>query len=529
MSVLLETSLGDIVIDLLVDYAPKECENFLKLCKLKYYNFSPVHSVQPNFSFQTGDPLGPSSSASDGGSSVWGLLSGSSKKTFPATFHPKLKHFERGTVSMATTPHPSDPDVRLAASQFLVTLGDNTDYLDGRGSIFGKVVEGFDALEKINGAITDKDGTPLVDIRIKHTVVLDDPYPDPAGLREPSASPPPTKAQLATVRIADDADLDEEVDEEAAAKKRREAEARAQALTLEMMGDLPFAEVKPPENVLFVCKLNPVTTDGDLELIFSRFGAILSCEVIRDRKTGDSLQYAFIEYEEKSAAEAAYFKMQGVLIDDRRIHVDFSQSVSKLSEAWRSGENDKRRKQHGSGPGWGGVEGLQKWRKYRNEDNRGYDEEHGGRYGMVYGAEEMRGRHERQGDNKTRGPPRDGGAADDGDAPPRDSGNRAPPPGPPRNGDRDRDGRDQRDGGRRRDWDKEARRRSRSRSPRRDNTQRGGGGNRGRWDRNDNRDRSRRDDRPRPRQDLDRDRRDRDREQDRPRNRGSGYGNDSRR
>ncbi len=42
------------------------------------------------------------------------------------------------------------------------------------------------------------------------------------------------------------------------------------------MGDLPFAEVKPPEHVLFVCKLNPVTRDEDLELIFSRFGPVVS-------------------------------------------------------------------------------------------------------------------------------------------------------------------------------------------------------------------------------------------------------------
>lgn len=47
--------------------------------------------------------------------------------------------------------------------------------------------------------------------------------------------------------------------EEAEENLRREREARAQALTLEIVGDLPYAEVKPPENVLFVCKLNPVT------------------------------------------------------------------------------------------------------------------------------------------------------------------------------------------------------------------------------------------------------------------------------
>ena len=70
-----------------------------------------------------------------------------------------------------------------------------------------------------------------------------------------------------------------------------------------MVGDLPFANVRPPENVLFVCKLNPVTRDEDLELIFSRFGTIMSCQVIRDKKTGDSLQYAFIEFDKREEAE----------------------------------------------------------------------------------------------------------------------------------------------------------------------------------------------------------------------------------
>ncbi|KAL2152787.1 hypothetical protein VTH82DRAFT_5972 [Thermothelomyces myriococcoides] len=397
MSVLLETSVGDIVIDLLVDYVPRMCENFLKLCKVKYYNFSPIHSIQKSFSFQTGDPLGPLAPQSDGGTSIWGLLSGDpADQTFTALFHPKLKHLERGTVSMATVPHPSDPDQRMAASQFIVTLGDKTDYLDGKAAIFGKVVEGFDVLEKINDAIVDDRGHPLVDIRIKHTVILDDPYPDPAGLREPSSSPPPTKEQLATVRIAEDEELiDEEANEEAAAeaeRRRKEREAAAQALTLEMMGDLPFAEVKPPENVLFVCKLNPITTDEDLELIFSRFGKILSCEVIRDAKTGDSLQYAFIEFEDRKSCEEAYSKMDQVLIDDRRIHVDFSQSVSRLSQAWRNETNAKRRKAAAKrgGGGWGGVKELEKRRQYRNEDVES-DDDRG--YQMVHGVEDFHGRH----------------------------------------------------------------------------------------------------------------------------------------
>ncbi|RAQ49870.1 peptidylprolyl isomerase [Aspergillus flavus] len=366
MSVLLETSLGDIVIDLLVDECPKACENFLKLCKVKYYNFSPVHSVQKNFTFQTGDPLGPDSSESDGGSSIWGLLEGPPKRTFSLEPPPKLKHDERGTVSMATVPSPHDPDQRIAASQFIVTLGENLDYLDGKAVIFGKVVEGFDVLEKVNEAFIDDRGRPLKDIRIRHTVILDDPFDDPPGLVAPAESPLPSKAQLATVRIADDEELDDNMDEESMEKLRREREARAQALTLEMVGDLPFAEVKPPENVLFVCKLNPVTQDEDLHLIFSRFGTILSCEVIRDKRTGDSLQYAFIEFENQKDCEQAYFKMQGVLIDDHRIHVDFSQSVSKLSESWRNATISKRNGQRG---GFGGVASLEKKRQYRASDN----------------------------------------------------------------------------------------------------------------------------------------------------------------
>lgn len=77
---------------------------------------------------------------------------------------------------------------------------------------------------------------------------------------------------------------------------------------------------------LIACPTNLVV-DEDLDLIFSRFGKILFCEVIRDKRTGDSLQYAFVEFEDQKACEQAYFKMQGVLIDDHRIHVDFSQSV----------------------------------------------------------------------------------------------------------------------------------------------------------------------------------------------------------
>ena len=66
---------------------------------------------------------------------------------------------------------------------------------------------------------------------------------------------------------------------------------------LEILDDLPEADIEPPKNVLFVCKLNQVTQSEDLEIIFSRFGKVVSSEVIRDWKSGDSLQYAFVEFE----------------------------------------------------------------------------------------------------------------------------------------------------------------------------------------------------------------------------------------
>lgn len=56
---------------------------------------------------------------------------------------------------------------------------------------------------------------------------------------------------------------------------QKEKEAKARATILEIVGDIPDADMAPPENVLFVCKLNPVTTDDDLEIVFSRFGKII--------------------------------------------------------------------------------------------------------------------------------------------------------------------------------------------------------------------------------------------------------------
>lgn len=322
MSVILETTLGDIVIDLFTDERPRACLNFLKLCKIKYYNFCLLHSVQQNFLAQTGDPTGRGT----GGESVFRFIYGEQAKFFEAEIKPRIKHKKKGTVSMANNGD------NLHGSQFFITLGDDLDYLDGQHTVFGEVVEGFEVLDKINDAICDDEHRPYQDIRINHTVILDDPYDDPNGLVIPDRSPEPTKEQLDSGRIGADEEIDDTKGKtvEQIEEMIEEREVKAGTQILEMVGDIPDADIKPPENVLFVCKLNPVTQDEDLEIIFGRFGPVKSCEVIRDQQTGESLQYAFIEFENVEDCERAYFKMDNVLIDDRRIHVDFSQSVAKV-------------------------------------------------------------------------------------------------------------------------------------------------------------------------------------------------------
>lgn len=325
MSVVIETTEGDITVDLFTRERPKTCFNFLKLCKTKYYNCSLFYKIEKDFVAQVGDPTG----TGRGGDSIYSHLYGEQGRFFEREFKPKLKHVKLGTLSMVNNGE------NMHGSQFFITLGENLDYLDADHTVFGEVVEGIDVLIKLNEEICDEEHRPYRDIRITHTVILDDPYDDPKGLEVPDESPPPIREVFESSRIGIEEAVDdtEGKDADELEEEIKKKEAKARATILEMIGDIPDADVKPPENVLFVCKLNPVTRDEDLEVIFSRFGTILSCEVIRDEKSGESLQYAFIEFEKEEDCEKAYFKMDNVLIDDRRIHVDFSQSVSKIK--WR--------------------------------------------------------------------------------------------------------------------------------------------------------------------------------------------------
>ncbi|CAL8460649.1 g179 [Coccomyxa elongata] len=326
MAVLLETSKGDIVVDLYAEECPLAARNFLKLCKIKYYNNVLFHNVQQNFIAQTGDPTGTGT----GGDSIYGIMYGEQAHFFEDEIRPHLRHKKRGMVAMAGAGEDRN------ASQFYITLAKDLDSLDEKHTVFGEVSEGLEVLDAINEALCDDRGRPLQNIRIRHTILLDDPFPDPPQLAEhiPDASPEPVYA--ADDRLEDDWVPQEDGRSlEDIERETRQREAENRAVVLEMIGDLPEADAKPPSNMLFVCKLNPVTTEEDLEIIFSRFGNITSCDIIRDWKTGDSLCYAFIGFNTDEACEEAYFKMNNCLIDDRRIKVDFSQSVHHLWKQFR--------------------------------------------------------------------------------------------------------------------------------------------------------------------------------------------------
>eukprot|EP01125_Pyxidicula_operculata_P014371 TRINITY_DN4780_c0_g1_i1.p1 TRINITY_DN4780_c0_g1~~TRINITY_DN4780_c0_g1_i1.p1 ORF type:complete len:511 (-),score=128.77 TRINITY_DN4780_c0_g1_i1:143-1675(-) len=504
MSVILETSLGDLTIDLYVDDAPIACKNFLKLCKLKYYNNCIFHNIQKNYLAQTGDPDGNGR----GGSSVYGLLYGEQARFFQDEIKPHLKHKEIGTVAMAS------PGPNLNSSQFYITTAADLDSLDEKHTVFGKVEEGLDTLSKINDAFTNNDGVPLQVIRIRHTIVLEDPFPDPAGLVAPDRSPPPVVdapegllPEDINVKLEDE--LDEEKQEEIKEKvEKKQAAARAEVL--EILGDIPDAEIKPPDNVLFVCKLNPITKEKDLEVIFSKYGKVESVEIIKDHVSGDSLCYGFVEYGNTESAIEAYFKMNKNLIDDRRIHVDFSQSVAKVdwvgAGGWRNyfrnrakSLNSNKRPPRG-GYHQSSLSGLE----LKNRDEKG-------NYKMVFDDDDDDRNTDRKKSRRDDGDRRDRNSRNDDRAHRRDDRDRRND-NKDRRDDRDRDRRDDRDRDRDRRDERDRRDRdSRDRDSRSDRDRRRDDREDRNNDKDSRRNTDRRDDRGRDR-DTDRERRhDRDR------------------
>jgi peptidyl-prolyl cis-trans isomerase-like 4 len=129
MAVLLETSLGDVVIDVYVEEAPVAAKNFLKLIKTKYYNQCEFFNVQRDYLIQTGDPT----NTGRGGESLYGQLYGAQAHYFQDEIRSDLKHTRRGLIAMANAGRNRN------TSQFYITTGDRLPERDGLHTIFGEV------------------------------------------------------------------------------------------------------------------------------------------------------------------------------------------------------------------------------------------------------------------------------------------------------------------------------------------------------------------------------------------------------
>lgn len=149
--------IGEFVIELMPEYAPKTVENFKKLVGEGFYDGLIFHRVIPGFMAQGGDPEGTGMGGSKDSIEGEFASNGFSDNT--------LKH-ERGTVSMARTKDPNS-----ASSQFFICF-DDASYLDGEYAAFGKVVYGMETVDKIGEAVTDENDKPLVDVVIKSARII---------------------------------------------------------------------------------------------------------------------------------------------------------------------------------------------------------------------------------------------------------------------------------------------------------------------------------------------------------------------
>ena len=204
------------------------------------------------------------------------------------------------------------------------------------------MVEGLKVLDQINDLYLDKNNRPFLNCRILNSLILEDPFEDKNDIE--LDSPKIIYFKDGYLELDEYKKLEREdnkIIEKQIEENLQKYNLETKKVVLEMINVLPSHDVKPPDNIIFVCQLNKRTLEEDLEIIFSQFGKIKKCDLVRDWKTGESLQYAFIEYETKRAAEEAYFKMQNCLIDNKRIHVDFSQSTNKM---WNNYNGYRKRK-----------------------------------------------------------------------------------------------------------------------------------------------------------------------------------------
>lgn len=136
---------GRVVVELFPDVAPKHVARVKQLAGESFYDGIVFHRVIPGFMAQTGDPTGTGSG-------------GSGKGNLMAEFN--NKPFERGTVGAARTMNPNSAD-----SQFFICFAP-APHLNGQYTVWGKVIEGMDAVDKIAVGEPPANPTKMTKVRV---------------------------------------------------------------------------------------------------------------------------------------------------------------------------------------------------------------------------------------------------------------------------------------------------------------------------------------------------------------------------
>nr|GAT42697.1 peptidyl-prolyl cis-trans isomerase [Mycena chlorophos] len=160
--VILDTTVGEIDIELWSKECPKTCRNFITLALEGYYDGVIFHRVVPGFLVQTGDRTG----TGGGGESIYG-------EPFEDEIHPRLRFAHRGLVAMANNGTKNSND-----SQFIITL-DRADELQGKHTLFGRCMgDTIYNVMKIGEMELGENERPVYPPKIKSIRILDNPFDD---------------------------------------------------------------------------------------------------------------------------------------------------------------------------------------------------------------------------------------------------------------------------------------------------------------------------------------------------------------
>lgn len=161
MSVTLHTTHGPLKVELFCQACPKTAYNFLALCASGAYTSSPFHRLIPSFMVQGGSP---STGSTKDSVSIYG-------GPFEDEIKPSLRHHARGMLSMAN----KGPNTN--GSQFFVTFTE-APHLDGKNTVFGRVLEGWETLDAMEAVAVDKKNRPLEPMRVERVQIHANPLAD---------------------------------------------------------------------------------------------------------------------------------------------------------------------------------------------------------------------------------------------------------------------------------------------------------------------------------------------------------------